>query len=116
MDLKDLMRLQKEFDDSHESSFPWNAPVSQHNLGPLEYSAIALAGEVGEIANIVKKIVRGDSTLQDSCKAIMEESADVFAYLMKLCNQMNIDLERAYLDKRETNQDRFSEYEIRKRK
>lgn len=55
--------------------------------------------EVGEVANIVKKIVRGDFKLSERKSDIQEELADVFIYLMKLSYQLDIDLEKAYMAK-----------------
>jgi NTP pyrophosphatase (non-canonical NTP hydrolase) len=77
----------------------------------LEYVALALAGEVGELANSVKK-VRRRLLLREPLSSIdwgpvQEEVADIFAYLLKLCNLMGWDLERLYREKMNKNDDRF---------
>lgn len=59
----------------------------------------------------MKIIVRGDYLLEEKRDEIMEELADMFAYLIKLSYQLNIDLEAAYLDKIRKNQEKFKHYE-----
>lgn len=111
MTLKEIIDLQKEFDSSHESKFAWNRRITDSNLEDLEFLLIALVGELGETSNIVKKIVRGDYSLEEKRDEITEELADMFAYLIKLSYQLNIDLEAAYLDKIRKNQEKFKHYE-----
>ena len=111
MDLNHLMQLQKQFDERHATAFEWNKQVSEENMDVLEFLMISLVGEVGEVANIIKKVLRGDFALLSAMPAISEECADIFAYLMKMCNQMNINLEHAYLNKLKKNESRFKKYE-----
>jgi len=111
MDIKSLMHLQQQFDEQHATAFEWGKQVSEENMDVLKFLMISLTGEVGEMAGIIKKILRGDFSLNSSLPAISEECADIFAYLMKLCNQMNIDLEQAFLRKLEKNRSRFQKYE-----
>lgn len=59
----------------------------------------ALAGEVGEAANIIKKVRRGDFTLEDARPALAAELADVVTYLDLLAAAAGIDLERATVEK-----------------
>lgn len=58
----------------------------------------ALAGEVGEFANIIKKI-RRDGPTPELRAALKKEAADVFAYLDLACAQQEIDLGEAIVDK-----------------
>lgn len=111
MTLKEIIDLQKEFDSHHESTFPWNKQITDKNLENLEFLLVAFAGEFGEVSNIVKKIVRGDYSLDEKRDEISEEIADMFAYLIKLSYQLNIDLEAAYIDKIQKNQEKFKHYE-----
>jgi len=111
MELNDLMRLQRQFDEQHAANFQWDEKVSEENLNMLKFLIISLAGEVGEMAGIIKKILRGDFSLNSSLPAIAEECADIFAYLIKMCYQLNIDLEGAFLRKLEKNKARFQKYE-----
>lgn len=54
------------------------------------FLALALAGEAGELANKVSKVVRGDNIpFQD----IAHEMADVYVYLLHLANHLQMDLD-----------------------
>lgn len=111
MTLQELIELQKEFDGQHEGNFRWNDKVSDSNIEILEFLLVSLTGEVGETANIVKKIARGDFKLGEKKAELQEEIADVFIYLLKLSYQLDIDLEKAYIDKMKKNRERFLKYE-----
>lgn len=111
MTLQELIGLQKEFDGKHRGNFKWDSKVTDSNIEMLEFLLVSLTGEVGEVANIVKKIVRGDFKLSERKSDIQEELADVFIYLMKLSYQLDIDLEKAYMAKMGKNRERFLNYE-----
>lgn len=49
------------------------------------YMALALAGEVGELCNLVKKEWRGDPKGLDG-KALLDEASDVFVYWVNFCH------------------------------
>jgi NTP pyrophosphatase (non-canonical NTP hydrolase) len=51
--------------------------------------ACALAGEVGELCNLIKKQKRGDSI---DVNEMAKEAADILCYLDLLCARMNINL------------------------
>ena len=61
------------------------------------FLALALAGEVGELANLVKKDWRGDAGNRG--KLIREELADVRIYLELLAIAHDVDLDEACLAK-----------------
>lgn len=111
MTLSEIINMQKEFDSNHKGTFPWNVQITENNLEYLEFLLVAFAGEFGEVSNIVKKIVRGDYSLEEKRAEISEEIADMFAYLIKLSYQLNIDLEATYIEKIRKNQERFKHYE-----
>ncbi len=52
----------------------------------------ATLGELGEAANIIKKIDRGDLTVEEARPSIGREFADVLIYLDILAFRMGIDL------------------------
>lgn len=52
----------------------------------------AVTGEVGELANIVKKVKRGDFTLDEKVGEMADEAADIVIYLDILCQNAGIDL------------------------
>jgi NTP pyrophosphatase (non-canonical NTP hydrolase) len=55
----------------------------------------AVLGEIGEAANIIKKIKRGDITLEEARPALAKEFADAVAYLDILAMRAGIDLGEA---------------------
>lgn len=59
----------------------------------------AVLGELGEAANIIKKIERGDMTLDEARAALADELADVQTYLDILAFRAGIDLGDATMDK-----------------
>lgn len=73
----------------------------------LDFMALALAGEVGEVANIIKKVMRGTDDFDKVLDDLEEEVTDVFIYLMCLAGVLGMDLEAAYAAKRAKNEERF---------
>lgn len=59
----------------------------------------ATVGELGELANILKKIDRGDFTLEDVKEDVANELADVQTYLDIMANKLGIDLGKATVKK-----------------
>ena len=75
----------------------------------IPFTVLALCGEVGEVANVVKKIERGSLDFKDA-KVRFDldmEVADVFTYLVLLAGQLNVDLVKLYEVKRVENERRF---------
>lgn len=111
MEFKKIIQLQKDFDANHKIRFNWAQEVSEKNIEHLQFLVLSLAGEVGEMANCVKKVVRGDEEYTTSKEKLSEELADVFIYVLKLAYQLNIDLEKAYFQKLKINEERFKAFE-----
>jgi NTP pyrophosphatase (non-canonical NTP hydrolase) len=65
--------------------------------------------ECGEMAKAARKTqdIKSDSNSKDH--HLDHEIADVFIYLLDICNQYDIDLERAFRDKEEINKRRHWE-------
>jgi NTP pyrophosphatase (non-canonical NTP hydrolase) len=59
----------------------------------------AAVGEIGEYANLRKKVERGDMTLAEALPALSDELADVVIYLDLLASQLGIDLGQAVMSK-----------------
>ena|SRR5271170_873667 len=59
----------------------------------------AAIGEIGEYANMRKKVERGDMTLEEALPNLKDELADVVIYLDLLASQMGIDLGQAVMAK-----------------
>jgi NTP pyrophosphatase (non-canonical NTP hydrolase) len=111
MHLKEIMGIQKEFDLNHEGKIPFYSEISENNLNKLEHLLVCLMGEIGEASNITKKIVRGDFDLESKKSELEEEFVDTFIYLIKICNQLNIDLEKWFIKKLNINRKKFEHYE-----
>lgn len=113
MDIKQIIKLQSEFDAGHASKMRWDERISEDNLNLLEHLLVCLVGEVGECANLIKKVVRGDRSYTSVRNEFSAEIADTFIYLLKICSQTGIDLESEFLKKLEANKSRFKHYEIK---
>ncbi len=59
----------------------------------------AVLGELGEAANIIKKIERGDLSLEEARVSLAKEFADVLIYLDILAYRAGVDLGTATIDK-----------------
>lgn len=59
----------------------------------------AVTGELGEYANLRKKVERGDFTLEEALPALADELADVVIYLDILAAQLGIDLGNSIVSK-----------------
>lgn len=62
--------------------------TAQYPIGmELPYLVLGLTGEAGEVANKVKKIIRGDARNEPD-KEIAKELGDVYWYLDRLCHYL----------------------------
>lgn len=61
----------------------------------------AVAGETGELCNVIKKIDRGDLSLEEANKRhlIADEAADIVIYLDLLCQRAGVSLQTALVNK-----------------
>lgn len=82
------------------------------NVNNLPFMVLALCGEAGELANLVKKVERGSISLADAEKHIDEEIIDVFTYLLNIAGLRGLDLLQAYRNKRNINELRFNRNSI----
>lgn len=91
-------------DDSHKY-FPGKSQTIQHHT-------LAMCGEAGEVANVVKKIDRGSLDINDPAVVakLGDEIADVFIYLMNIVGNLKIDLYAEYEKKRKFNDERFGDH------
>jgi len=108
MEVEKFKKLQQEFDEDY--------------IGPYErkpedflFLAAALAGEVGEFANLVKKYYRKKNMNRqvesdqnrDYLAEMKKEIIDVFCYFLIIANQLDLDIEKEYLANLEHNKKRF---------
>lgn len=107
MNLNDLTEIQQRFDRSRATNFAWSQPVTADDHSALLHNTIGLAGEVGELANLVKKFDRGDFPFAKLISELPGELADILIYVIKISYQSGINLEAAMLEKLEENEIRF---------
>jgi len=62
--------------------------------------------ECGELAKAARKNAGIKFDAQSKVHAVDEEAADVFMYLLDICNHLGVDLEKAFRDKEEKNKKR----------
>jgi dCTP diphosphatase len=107
MELKELIKKQISFSESRDWHFH-KAKIKNELFDKLGYMAIALSGETGEFANLVKKVLRQHERLDDEMKEKMkEEVADIFIYCLLTSSLLEMDLEKEFLKKLEKNEKRF---------
>ena len=74
----------------------------------MYFNFICLIEEVGELGAVLARNWRAQDAGRECAgqAALREELADCLAYLLKLANYAEIDLEEAYLEKMRVNRDR----------
>lgn len=94
-----------------EDSRRWFGDVGGGVAQSVPHHTLSLCGEVGEFANIIKKIERGslDLGMARVRNEMAMELADIYIYLLNIAGLLHIDLEKAYDMKRTTNEKRFME-------
>ena len=95
-----LNQLQQIEADDSKNYFP------EHEDSPF-FLALALAGEVGEVCNYIKKHMRGDFKMDILQANLRAELPDILIYLVMLADNLGIDLETEYHIKKEYNDARF---------
>jgi NTP pyrophosphatase (non-canonical NTP hydrolase) len=73
----------------------------------LTMHVFGLVGEAGEVADEIKKVLRGSQTLEEAAPKIAEELVDTMIYLFLLFVILGIDPGPVYAQKREYNEQRF---------
>ena len=96
----DLLDIQQDESKDSKDYFP------EHEL-TLEFLALALVGEVGETCNEIKKHLRGDFDSVELTGRLRDELPDILIYLVMLADYMKINLNTAYLTKKDYNNARF---------
>src|SRR5689334_13639023 len=74
----------------------------------IHFLALAIAGEAGELANLVKKKWQGDEVDQQSLR---EEIADIRIYLEHIARHLHIDIDAACEEKLKVVADRLARRE-----
>ena len=118
VEIAELLRLQRAFDTKHGWTPVPDDPGAV--LRAIQNDLIGILGEMGEFANIVKKIaleVDGNKEsdlgglLKGRRENLTEELIDVFIYLIRIASHLDVSIEQAYLNKLKINEQRFRQYE-----
>lgn len=108
--INDLIERQRTFDRQHSGEIPFYIEIDEKNPQELEHLVVCLLGELGEFANLLKKVRRGDFALASVKEELDEELVDVFIYLLKIASQFHVDLEAGYEKKMEKNAIKFQHF------
>ncbi len=92
----DFLGLHRESPECSTSGCRPVMPGADWSLGEW---ICAVTGELGELANLIKKVRRGDKTLSDVRDEVARELADVACYLDILALQCGVDLGDAVVTK-----------------
>lgn len=93
-----------------QDSRSWFPDVHASRRTALVHFSLGIAGEVGELVNLVKKWNRGSIDLTDEVIEQMAfEAADVAIYLLDICSELDVDLADAIERKRRVLIDRWGE-------
>lgn len=76
----------------------------------LPHMMLAMCGEVGQVADLIKHLDRGDTSLSDTKTRVelATELADVFIYFLNICAKLNIDPQVIYDHRTADNERRFA--------
>lgn len=114
-ELTKIMEFQKKFDDAHGWSWDWSGDMDE-TINNLQTGVVALTGEIGEFANLVKKANRehlaGNALPDGLVEKMHDELVDMFIYLIKLALLFGIDLSDCYFKKMAHNAERFKRFEV----
>lgn len=99
-DAMDLSLMGRQCRKNSERWFPAiHDPQKQAMPIDIHYT-LALAGEIGELANLVKKMYRyTGANIEDIYQQLPSELADIFTYLILLADEWHIDLLEAFEQK-----------------
>lgn len=116
MDFQEMIEKQRNFDLENGFILTKKPLMSKYNQ--ISHELIGLIGEIGELANIVKKInllidngieIKPD-TVHEKEDGIREELIDAFIYLIRISDIFELDLEKDYLEKLEKNIEKYGSF------
>jgi NTP pyrophosphatase (non-canonical NTP hydrolase) len=90
----------------HDSKEWFPAINDMHPDAQVQFTMLALVGELGEAANLMKKIIR-DGYTPELAASLREEVCDAQIYLAELVGLLDMDMEDEYGRKRAHNAERF---------
>ena len=94
--------------EARANSERWFPQLHDGHLDLTTFYALGLAGEAGEVCNVVKKMIRAhDINPSALLSDLATEMADVFVYLLLLADNLGVDLVAEYRAKVVVNDKRW---------
>jgi NTP pyrophosphatase (non-canonical NTP hydrolase) len=100
MNIKEIQEKLSKFAEERD----WDQFHSPKNL------VMALTSEVGELTELFQWLTEGQSSIKDDSSKtdeIQQEIADIFIYLLRLADKLDIDIEEAVREKIEINAKKY---------
>ena len=100
MNIKEIQEKLSKFAEERD----WDQFHSPKNL------VMALTSEVGELNELFQWLTEGQSSIKDDSSKtdeIRQEIADIFIYLLRLADKLDIDIEEAIREKIEINAKKY---------
>ena len=100
MNIKEIQEKLSKFAEERD----WDQFHSPKNL------VMALTSEVGELTELFQWLTEGQSSIKDDSSKtdeIRQEIADIFIYLLRLADKLDIDIEEAIREKIEINAKKY---------
>ena len=100
MNIKEIQEKLSKFAEERD----WDQFHSPKNL------VMALTSEVGELTELFQWLTEGQSSIKDDSSKtdeIRQEIADIFIYLLRLADKLDIDIEEAVREKIEINAKKY---------
>ena len=66
--------------------------IMEEQILTLSYLTLGLVGEAGEVANKLKKVIRGDRSLENAKEAVSSELGDVLWYAAQIAETLDMNL------------------------
>jgi NTP pyrophosphatase (non-canonical NTP hydrolase) len=108
MELNELRAFQESFDRKH--GWVLKSDELPELIDILHKDLVGLMGEVGEFANVLKKVTlvesssglsEGENIFKESEDQLAQELTDALVYMLRIATHLKIDMEKEYLKKLE---------------
>ena len=115
MTLNEIQKIQERFDKKYFNKYWTKKDDIDQKIEFLKDMTIALTGELGEFANLIKKMSRDRKNLEEKpseelIDRLREELIDCFIYLVILSNILEMNITKEYFKKTKVNEKRFQKY------
>jgi NTP pyrophosphatase (non-canonical NTP hydrolase) len=105
LEFERFFQLQREFDRKVGWDWYEKCHTPEDALEFMEHFVLVTVEELGEISRVRKQYYRDKKNL--IIDELKHELMDIFVYFMQACMALNLDLEKEYLKKLRSNENRF---------